>query len=142
MSHAPQPKAKVHVAGDLDVTDGQSTGNFKADLWIKIVQKLGFPIAVASAALWILSGLIADYRDNVKASTGASIENSRSMATISRAMESISGTIERLDDSFSTFEGNQTKTHEILETNQQVLEGVKTEQKRTNDLLEKMVIKP
>jgi hypothetical protein len=129
-------KKALMAATDSDILkEGETTGSSKADVWIKVTQKLGFPVLVAGALLWIFNGLIDDYRDSVKAGTASMTSNAHATTEATKGITAISKAIERLDLSFDTFEKNQLETHTILKLNQEVMKSMESEQRKTNEIL-------
>ena len=75
---------------DVNVKTAEDlTGNSKIDAGIKIVKYLGVPTAVAGFGLYIIHGLVGDYRDTNKSNALATTATSAAVVKQSDDMEDI-----------------------------------------------------
>lgn len=116
------------------ITDGQSSGSQRADFWIKIVQRLGFPIMVAGACLWIGNGLINDYRENLKANSEAARVNAEANHSNAESNMRQAELMDRINES-------QTTTHVKIDEMKSWQRRAVEEQIKTNQLLQNSRIK-
>lgn len=113
-----QEPARVSADINLRQQTEELTGIPKVDAWIKVVKYLGFPVAVASAGLWILYLVLGDYRASIKANTESSRITADAVISIDKTnvknalyQESNAKAMWSLNQKFDTFIANQ---HESL----------------------------
>ncbi len=72
----------------------ETTGIAKIDVGIRVVQKLGFPIAVAGALLWTFNKLIDDYREGVRSNTSTNQKLAEALTSVAASFEGQADSLE------------------------------------------------